>query len=126
MQGAADDDLVAVAGHCQGEGLVGVGRAAGGETAYVGAPELRRASLRVEQDSGGELHRVQARVEGDVAGDDVADEVVALFVAGDGERGQGLLVERQPRVEQRCVRTQSARVSRHRGSRRTGRRQGRG
>ena len=52
VQGAADDDPIAVAGYRQGEGLIGVGGAAGGEPAYLGAPEVRRASLRVEQDSG--------------------------------------------------------------------------
>ena len=126
VQGAADDDPIAVAGYRQGEGLIGVGGAAGGEPAYLGAPEVRRASLRVEQDSGRELHGVQARVEGHVARDDIADEVVALLVAGDRKGGWGLLVKRQPGVEEWCVRTQPARVSRHRGSRRTGRRQGRG
>lgn len=122
VQRAADDHLVTLAAQGQGDGLVGMGGAAGREAAHVGTPQGRGAGLGVGKHAGRELHRVEPGIERDVAGDHVADQVGALLVAGDGERrGRGLL-EAQPGVQQGRVVAQAARVSGHRASTPPGRR----
>jgi hypothetical protein len=93
VQRPAHDDGVSVLGHSEGDGLVGVRGAAGGEAAEVRAPQARGAGFGVDQCAGGELHRVEAGVERDVSGDHVAHQVGALLVAGDGERCRWLLAE---------------------------------
>ena len=113
VQRAAHHDLVAVAAERQRDRLVGVRGAADGEPADVGAPQPGRARLGVREHPAGELHGVQAGVERYVARDDVADQVVPLLVAGDRERRRPLLLEPQPRIEQRGVAAQAARVGRH-------------
>jgi hypothetical protein len=77
-----------------------VGRAARGEAAEVRAPQPRRAGLGRGEHAGAQLHGVQARVERDVTGDHIADQVAALFVARDGERRRWALTETQPGVQQ--------------------------
>ena len=87
VQGAADNDLVAVPGDGEGNGLVGLRRPARGEAAEVGAPQLCGSTLGLGQHAGAQLHRVEPGVERDVAGDNVAHQIRALLVAGDRERG---------------------------------------
>ena len=70
----------------QGDRLVGVGRAADREPA-TSAPHSRAARASASaQHAARQLHGVQAGVQRDVAGDHVADQVVALLVPGDRER----------------------------------------
>ncbi len=113
VQGAGHDDPVAGPAHGEREGLVAVRRPTDREAAQVGAPEPGGSRLGLGDHSTGELHRVEPGIEGHVPGYDVADEVVALLVAGDGERRRGVLLEAQPGIEQRRVAAQPPGVSGH-------------
>lgn len=73
MQSSADYHAVSVTRERESDCLVRVGSAAGGEAAEVGIPQPGRPGLRLSEHSGGKLHRVEAGVQGDVTGHDVAD-----------------------------------------------------
>ena len=113
VQGARDDDPVSRTPDRERERLVAVGRPADGEAAQVGPPQVRGLGFGLPDDTSRELHRVEAGVQGDVTGDDVPDEVVALLVPRDREGGRGGLLEAQPRVEQGRVAAQASGIGGH-------------
>ena len=99
MQGSANDHPVSVASERESHCLVGLRGAAGRKAAEVGIPQPGRPGLRLSEHSGGKLHRVEAGVQGNVAGHDVADEIGSLFVTGDRERRGWALLEAEPCVK---------------------------
>nr|WP_268957228.1 hypothetical protein [Mycolicibacterium mageritense] len=111
VQGAADDHRTVAAavgvGRTVGDGqrqrLISVACAAHGKAADIRTPQPGGPGLGVGEHTATQLHRVQTGVQRHVAGNDVADDITPLFVAGDGERCRRILLEPQPRIQQRGV-----------------------
>ncbi len=100
MQDPGHDDLAPVAANRQGQGLVAVRGAGHREAAPVRAPERGCPCLGVRQRHVGMLNGVDSAVQGNVASDDGASQVLTLLVPGNRHRRElacrGLGGEAQP------------------------------